>query len=292
MTNQQIPRSRLSFSQGEGIEPLPQPLALGELSKQVRNLLWGFIYGALDESSFFDGIDTRLQDPWQTILYDYHVHFLFEPADEFSYVFGINADSLKGLITRQPYNKVFDFIQFVLRHKLAPIEFLGFVKKVLEKFMCAYTVIEDGPTIVPISSPEQGAAIQKNLEVLASGPFEGAQAHFRKSAECLNGNDLAGSIRESIHAIESVAKCLDKNATKSLKPALDALVKKGMVLHPSLRKGIENLYGYTSDEDGIRHALLEGNANVDLEDAVFMFGACASFSSYLINKARKSELLE
>ena len=28
-----------------------------------------------------------------------------------------------------------------------------------------------------------------------------------------------------------------------------------------------------------------------MEDALFMFGACASFASYLVNKARKAGLL-
>jgi hypothetical protein len=56
-------------------------------------------------------------------------------------------------------------------------------------------------------------------------------------------------------------------------------------IHPALKRGFGNLYGYTSDESGIRHALLDdGTANVDEADALFMIGACAAFVSYLINK--------
>ena len=195
MTSKQIPRSRLSFSQGEGIEPLPQPLALEELPGSARNLLWSFIYQTLVESRTHDGFSYTLGDPWQGILYDYRVYFLYQPADEFSVDFGANIDELKDLFINQPYNKVFDFIQFVLRHRGAPRDSFEVVKKILEKFMCAYTIVEDGPTIIPITSPEQGATIHESFEVLASGPFEGAQAHFRKSAECLSTNDLAGSVR-------------------------------------------------------------------------------------------------
>ena len=50
--------------------------------------------------------------------------------------------------------------------------------------------------------------------------------------------------------------------------------------------------GYTSDEDGIRHALLEEQEKVDIADAVFMFGACTSFTAYLVNKARTAGLLK
>ena len=45
------------------------------------------------------------------------------------------------------------------------------------------------------------------------------------------------------------------------------------------------------DEKGIRHALTEGKADVDMDDAVFMIGACASFVSYLVGKARAAGLI-
>jgi hypothetical protein len=54
-----------------------------------------------------------------------------------------------------------------------------------------------------------------------------------------------------------------------------------------MKKGFLALYGYTSNEQGIRHALLEAGAPaVDETDALFMIGACAAFVSYMINKAR------
>ena len=48
-------------------------------------------------------------------------------------------------------------------------------------------------------------------------------------------------------------------------------------------------YGYTNDEQGIRHALTRrAAANVGLDEAMFMFGACASFAAYLANKHRQA----
>jgi hypothetical protein len=58
-----------------------------------------------------------------------------------------------------------------------------------------------------------------------------------------------------------------------------------------MKAGFGSLYGYTSDEQGIRHALLEPSSNVDDADALFMIGACAAFVSYLISKARSAGLL-
>ena len=48
--------------------------------------------------------------------------------------------------------------------------------------------------------------------------------------------------------------------------------------------------GYTSDEQGIRHALIDqATADVGLDEAMFMFGACASFAAYLANKHRQAQ---
>jgi hypothetical protein len=58
-----------------------------------------------------------------------------------------------------------------------------------------------------------------------------------------------------------------------------------------MKKGFASLYAYTSDEGGIRHALLEDAAKVDETDALFMLGACAAFVSYILNKARSTGLL-
>ena len=95
--------------------------------------------------------------------------------------------------------------------------------------------------------------------------------------------DWAGSVRESVHAVESAARQLDPNAS-SLAPALRSLEKRG-ALHPALKQALGKLYGYSSDEQGIRHALLDQEqASVGMDEAVFMLGACASFASYLWRK--------
>lgn len=66
-----------------------------------------------------------------------------------------------------------------------------------------------------------------------------------------------------------------------------------MDIHGALKSGFKAIYGYTSDEKGIRHPLLDiGVAKVDETDAIFMFSACAAFISYLIGKARSADLLK
>jgi hypothetical protein len=76
--------------------------------------------------------------------------------------------------------------------------------------------------------------------------------------------------------------------TRSLAGALQKLASKSYV-HPALKSSFTALYGFTSDEKGIRHPLLDGGAaKVDETDAIFMIGACAAFVSYMIGKHRNA----
>ena len=164
------------------------------------------------------------------------------------------------------------------------------MKRVFFECRLAY-MIDEGqpPTIVPAVTPEEGAAVVDALRTLREAGLDGGAAHLRNASTCINAGDWAGSVRESIHAVESVARQLDPAASGTLGPALKSLKKSG-ALHPALGKAFDKLYGYTSDEQGIRHALLdEPNADVGMDEAVFMLGACASFVSYLWRKHSAGE---
>ena len=154
----------------------------------------------------------------------------------------------------------------------------------------AYAVqtINGLPTIVPRSSEESGAATQQAIETIEQKGPAGAKTHLHDAVEAINEQRYADAVRESIHAVESVARTIDPEAGKTLGPALKSLEKEGVLNHRALKEGFSKLYGYTSDENGIRHALLEeGAADVDLDDAVFMFSACASFAAYLVNRHKQ-----
>ncbi len=53
---------------------------------------------------------------------------------------------------------------------------------------------------------------------------------------------------------------------------------------------MDKLYGYTSDEQGVRHALLDQEkSRAGMDEAVYMPGACASFASFLWRKHKSGE---
>jgi hypothetical protein len=223
------------------------------------------------------------------ILYDWHVIRCFEPADEFVPSYEYWLDELKPLFMEGHYTKVFGFLQWVLRHetKLYGLD-IG-VDMALRESRAAYSLFEND-TIIPIGSDAERETLARAFADAAASEFHGARAHLRNAGSELTAGDYAASVRESIQAVESVARVLEPSS-KALGPALSKLEKSAYV-HGALGAGFRNLYGYTSDEKGIRHPLLDKpGAQVDETDALCMLGSCAAFVSYLINKARQVGML-
>lgn len=281
-------RKQLTFAQAEEVEPLPQQLSLKELSQPLRVRLLKVILESLEgDRQHSDWSDDYVGGRWGEILYDKHVLFDHEFPDEYKNNFDIRKEHIGALIKGGDYVAVLGAVQFFLRHKSAPF---GFDKKIdwaLRSSNAAYRLY-DGNTIVPQSSAAEGEAVRQAFVDLRPSEFNGARRHLAAAGELLTGGEWAGSVRESIHAVEAVARMLDPKST-TLDPALKKLASAGYI-HPAMRDGFGKLYGYTSDQQGIRHAHINDDVRVDEIDALYMFGACASFVTYLIGKAHAGGL--
>jgi hypothetical protein len=81
---------------------------------------------------------------------------------------------------------------------------------------------------------------------------------------------------ESLVALETGS---DKGTLGQLLKALEDHIH----LHPALKSAFSNLYGYTSDANGIRHALLDA-PSLRFEDAKFFLVVCTAFISFVLAK--------
>ncbi len=281
--------SNLTFSQANGYEELPQPLALGEISYQARRKLWDLLYSSAWEREYdWDGTRFNVAESWIFIFEDIHTGYFERTLDEF----GNNPNSLleayKGFIfSPARFNKLFDLWQMIMRHPRCPRKFVKETARIFEECHVAYVVDTSGPpTILPVATPQEGEALIGALGHLNEGGYAGAEAHLREAGTLTNAGEWAESVRESIHAVESVARVLDPKDANTLDGALKSLERQ-IRIHPALKDAFSKLYGYTSDEEGIRHSLLEENTSpVGRDEAVFMLGACASFVTYLLSKQR------
>ena len=279
-------RAQMTFGQAEGVDPLPSQLKLRELSPALISRLWIVIHGSLEEATEHStmGGTPWLNDQWRAILFDWHTLVEHKYADEFSRDSRELIGRVKEIITSGNYVDVFNFVEFLAKHRSAPYQIREKLGRAFTSAHAAYRLIDK--VIVPTTSEADALTIIQALDDLQSEQYLGARSHLRNAGQLLTQGDYAGSIRNSIHAVESVARTLAPG-TNTLSPAL-AVLEKSRLLHGALKSGFGSLYGFTNDEEGIRHALIDDvNAKVDEVDALYMFGACAAFVSYLIGRSRE-----
>ena len=135
--------------------------------------------------------------------------------------------------------------------------------------------------ITPISDEMEVAEIEQSLDI----EFQGCRAHFKKAISFLSDRekpDYKNCIKESISAVESICQIITENNKATLGEALKLLTAKGITIHKAMEKAFSSLYGYTSDEGGIRHAEGLFESNVTFEEAKYMLVSCCAFVNYLI----------
>jgi hypothetical protein len=281
-----LDRTNITFEQAEGVEPLPIQLKPREVTKPLRAALWEALYLQLRASTrTTDPVyGTRaMTTPWLDILYDKHVHRDHNPADEFSSKPGPHVDELKSIVMSGSYLRVFGTLQWILRHVRCPPNFKARVATVLKECHAGYRLSDDEKTLIPIASEEEAATVLATFKALAPDTYAGGRQHLTNAAERLTAGDSPGAVRESMQAVESVARVITGKGTFS--EALKVIEARWKI-HGALKIGMARFYDYTSAEKGIRHPVLDDpTAQVDEADAMFMFGACAAFITYLINKA-------
>lgn len=285
----------LTFSQRYGYEPLPKPMHLEEISDDLRREIWNHIRKLLKSKRKYSGT-----------LGDKHLYYFPEEIkfsierilgkaqnkaeDEVDSGYESVIDFFKKSILDLPFNKALDLIEFILHEELDE-EFTHRIVQAFKKHGAAYQLdVSRSPYhFSPQASKEQGDATRQAIETTNQAGMNGASTHLRQATEHINAQQYSDAIADSIHAVESVARVIDPKASKTLDPALDSLEKAGILKHKALKRAFITLYGYTNDEQGIRHALRDkGAPDVGLDEAMFMFGACASFAAYLTQKHRQT----
>lgn len=269
-----------NFSQAHGLEPVPGPLGLGELPQPARNQIWAVFHIFLKDKVRSDNI---LPYNFEKIFLRLHVHYFNSPMDEFCSDYFQWHNSIKTLIFEEKYNRVFDFIHEVINDEYCPKLLTKTLAKTFDRTQIAYRILIDEKIIVQRISDEEEVAFDEALKNTSSDKFSGAKTHLKNAAIYLRDNRAADSIPESIHAVESVMKILTGDISGDFSRALNKIAPT-INLHPALKRGFDAIYGYTSNENGLRHCLLDEEANVTTDEAIFMLSSCSSIVNYLINK--------
>lgn len=286
MTDERDFPSYLTFSQRFGYEPLPEPMRLGEISDDLRRETWNLIYRTLRENSSLNALGNSVifYNDFREAIITTLGQFEKLPENRIRTEFTAVQRRFEYIILNDEFNRILDFLERII-DEWRPDMFATQVKELFDAHTAAYRLDTSRRPyhFFPCSSPEQGDAIQKAIETLRKGGMDGAASHLHQAKEHMNAQHYANAIADSIHAVESVARTIEPKAS-TLGQALPSLERAGL-LNREFKQALEKLYTYTNAKPGIRHAKRnEEVADVGLEEAMLMFGACASFAAYLLQK--------
>lgn len=279
----------LRFSERVGIEPQRINIQVESIDDALKNSLWSAITDCILN------IDTNRHRDYQRMTLEVrefsklaYVDFFKWPKDKAPEHPIDCISTIRKWYFEANWHKIYDFLEAsveILNNLTLSNQAMRLVAQsnlYLARELAGYRFVGD-----------QLAAITNETEVdavrSAAQPKQkfGAVSEHISSAISLYSNrtnpDYRNCIKESISAVEAAARVISGVEKATLAQAI-ILVDKVHPIHGALKEGLLKIYGYTSDEGGIRHSMLEEASPVDQPDAYFMLVSCSAFCNYLIER--------
>lgn len=284
----------MRFSERYGYKSIRDVIQKESMDDHLKNGLWSIFDTYIWNKVTHKHWQYRHTDSSNiyTLIYNYYFNFFKKPIDTIPTQTSDTKVRIRDYFFTATWHEIYSFIEETIEHYPQSLlshknDFIQSINHVLERENSAYRLI--GNEITSITSEQEIQSIEEALE--NSNAFSGVQQHLNQALQLMSDRqspDYRNSIKESISAVESICKIVTKNDKASLGQALK-LIEDKYGLHEALKKSLSLLYGYTSDGDGIRHAMLEAS-NLNYIDAKFMLVACTNFINYLIDKTKDQNL--
>ena len=266
------------FSQRKGLMPVAEVIQTDSMNSELRNSLWNALHIKIwSRPGFLSHYDAG---PGQVIPFANVLWFEFfkRPIDSRPGFSREILAEIREYFFNRTWFEVYDFIEFVVSYyQQSRSGLAAFLNSILERELSGYRFVSG--RLTNITDTQELEMLET---ALTDSKFAGVGAHLQQALDLYakRGNpDYRNSIKESISAVENMARIVSGNPRAMLNDALKAIEKKGL-LHTALKDGFIKLYGYTSDADGIRHAMLD-EPKLTEADARYFLLSCTSFVNYL-----------
>ncbi len=283
----------LPFSKRYGYEPIEVPFQLEGINRTLRTHLWNAFHIHIYQQHERDSRNART---FHKIIW---IHFFDQALDDFPEYDYQFRDFIRNHIENGVWHKVYEFFEFIF-HNIQErdnfnylYEYEGFeeyVNNKLKDYNSAYTLT--GNKFIPVTNQAEVDEIKETQYLAKEYGLSGIQEHLNASLDLISRKplpDLRNSIKESISMVEVISRIIEPKEN-TLGKALNKLDKNEKI-NANLKAGFEKLYVYTNDKNGIRHALMH-EESIEIEDAKFFLISCSAFTNYLIEKAKKDDLLK
>jgi len=280
---------RQRFSERYGFVKVRDSFQIDSMDDGLKNRLWNkiklifvdtltgyeYVYGGEDYISD-NGILKKADDKKFILhIYDDFFKVSIEPLE-------YSKDNIKKDLKQRYMNfqwfTVYDFIEYISEiHYGVPSDFYDSINKILKEEMSGYRFVNN--YIAPIIDEVEIEAVEEALVI----EYNGAKRHLSNALEFLSDRenpDYPNSIKESISAVEAVAKEITGKNT-DLSKCLKAM---DLDLNKQFKTAMDNMYGWTCKEDGIRHGHTGEELKTSFEEAKYMLVTCSAFVNYMITK--------
>ena len=285
------------FSERLGFVEVNKELQIESMNDDLRNSLWNLIYRCCNK------IDATYKKNKPLGSRTYKCWSKYAEFCAFHY-FKVAIDSKDIQLSRQMWLKNSFY-------KLTWLEVLDLVELSTNKFFCSYKgILSDleqdfnhilerelsgyrfiNGLLAPITNESEINSINEAIKFSSNyEKLKGVHEHIKMALTKLSLKpepDYRNSIKESVSAVESLVRKI--SGKSKLSESLKFMNTK-FNLHTCLQLGFEKLYNYSSDENGIRHAILD-ESDIGFDEAKYMLVSCSAFINYLISKANKYNLI-
>jgi hypothetical protein len=274
-----------------GLKPAQKALQVDDVDSELRNGLWSlyheFVLKQFTPASHHWPArgDELARSNLETLFFQYWYELYEQPTDTIPTTIDSAVEIVRKRFFSGSYGDVYEFLEVTLENFTPVIDLQALWNSMLERHNAAFRLIDGVAT--KITSDTEIAAIETALDV----KLKGVRTHLRSALEKLSDRkspDYRNSVKESISAVESLAQSVTASPKATLGEALKVLGP-AVGMHGAFRDALAKLYGFTSDADGIRHAILE-ESNVTHTDALFMLVACSAFVNYVLGKAAEGKV--
>lgn len=267
----------MRFSERNGYRD--RPLQLETMSPELKNRIWNVYRFEVDTDT--SGYNSNyLEDIMDSLGLTFRI--VYNYTDLLS-----NLRKFEKWFEQAEWYEVYDFIEIYLN--FLPTRAQSDARKnfnnVLKQENAGYRIA--GVNVVAITNEKELQCIETAQETA----YDSVNIHIQKATELYAKRpipDYENSIKESISAVEAMC-CIITGMTgkqATLGNAIKKLKDCGVHIHSAMESAFSSLYGYTSDENGIRHGGIDF-ANTPAEDAKYMLISCSAFVNYIIEKWSK-----
>jgi hypothetical protein len=269
-----------SFSERYGYAP-PQGAPIPEqLKTETIHRLWSvfFILKYQNENSYMD-----MSVSFASYARRLWFRFYKLPVDQIPEGGKEVVEFIRHAFYRYNWLEIIEFIEFHLETDdySQDEQFAELLNLVLEEENEAYRVVSK--QVVCITDETELTVLQEASSY--TDEFSNVSAHIKTALKLFSDHsapDLRNAIKEAISAVESACKIVSGSPKATLGQALKQIPD----LPGQMQEAFTKLYGYSSNANGIRHALMD-DPKLTKAEAKFMIVACASFANYLIDSSRK-----